>query len=69
MKAYGKAVKIMQGVEGSTEDHHLVMRITGYGIRIRSARHQAKLNSLAGMVILFLDFENALDLDDRALLL
>ena len=39
-KAYGKApsVKIMQSVEGFTDDHHLDLRITGQGIRIRSAQ-------------------------------
>ena len=61
------AVKIIQGVEGLTEDH--VLRITGYGIRIRSARLQAKLSSLTGIVILLLDLENAFNLLDRPLLL
>ena len=62
-------MKIMQSVEGLTGDHHLVLKLTGYEIRIRSPRHHAKLSSLTGMVILLLDLENAFNLVDRALLL
>ena len=63
------AEKIMKSVEGLTGDHYLVMKIIGYEIRIRSARHQAKLSSLTGMVFLLHDFENAFNRLDRAMLL
>ena len=51
------AEKTLQSLKWLTEDHHLVMQITGYEIRIRPAQHQAKLSSLTGMVIMFHDFE------------
>ena len=63
------AEKIRRRVEGLTEDHQLGLKKTGYEIGVHSARHLAKLSPLCGKVILLLDFENAFNRVDRALLL
>ena len=56
-------------VEGLTKDHQLGLQKSGYEIGIHSARHIAKKGRLSGLVILLLDFENAFNRVDRALLL
>ena len=63
------AEKIRRRVEGLTEDHQLGLKKTGYEIGVHSARHLAKLSRALGKVILLLDFENAFNQTDRALLL
>ena len=63
------AEKIRTRVEGLTEDHQLGLKKAGYEIGIHSARHIAKKSILSGLVILLLDFENAFNRVDRALLL
>ena len=62
------AEKIRRRVEGLTEDHQLGHKKTGYEIGVHSARHLAKMSRLSGIVILLLDFENAFNRVDRALL-
>ena len=62
------AEKIRRRVEGLTEDHQLGLKKTGYEIGVHSARHLAK-NCYPSNVILILDFENAYNETDRALLL
>ena len=57
------------GVEGLKEAHQLYLKKTGYEITIHSTRHLAKLSRITGMVILLIDFENAFNRVDRALLL
>ena len=52
-----------------TRDHQLGLKKTGYEIGIHSARHLGKRSRSSGNVILLLDFENAFNLVDRALLL
>ena len=52
-----------------TADHQLGLKKTGYEIGIHSARHLAKMSRLSGLVILLIDFENAFNKVDRALLL
>ena len=61
--------KIRRCVEGLTEDHQLGLKKTGYEIGIHSARHLAKQSRVTGCVILLIDFENAFNRVDRALLL
>ena len=63
------AEKIRRRVEGLTEDHQLGLKRTGYEIGVHSARHLARRSRLSGKVILLLDFENAYNNSDRALLL
>ena len=63
------ADKIRNRVEGLTTDHQLGLKKTGYEIGVHSARHLAKLSRSKLMVILLLDFENAFNRVDRALLL
>ena len=63
------ADKIRKRVEKLTQDHQLGLKRTGYEIGIHAARHLAKRSRLSGKVILLLDFENAFNRVDRALLL
>ena len=63
------AEKIRGRVEGLTSDHQLGLKRTGYEIGIHSARYLAKTSRFSNMVILLLDFENAFNRADRALLL
>ena len=63
------AEKIRRRVEGLTESHKLGLEKTGYEIGVHSARHLAKLSRQTGLVLLILDFENAFNRVDRALLL
>ena len=63
------AEKIRRRVEVLTEDHQLGLKKTGYEIGIHSARHLAKKCRTNGNVILLLDFENAYNRSDRALML
>ena len=63
------ADKIRHRVEGLTSDHQLGLKKTGYEIGVHSARHLAKMSRALGKVILLLDFENAFNRVDRALLL
>ena len=56
-------------MKGLTEDHQLGLKRTGYEIAKHSARHLAKVSRSFGKVILLLDFENAYNRTDRALLL
>ena len=67
----GRAIaeKIRRRVEGLTDDHQLGLKQTGYEIGVHSARHLAKKCRLSGYVMLLLDFENAFNRVDRALLL
>ena len=63
------AEKIRRRVEGLTEEHQLGLKKTGYEIGVHSARHLAKESRITGWVILLIDFENAFNFVDRALLL
>ena len=63
------ADKIRKRVEGLTRDHQLGLKKAGYEIGIHYARHMAKKSGLSEWVILLLDFENAFNRVDRALLL
>ena len=63
------AEKIRRRVEGLTEDHQLGLKRTGYEIAIHSARYIVKGSRSSGNVIMLLDFENAYNETDRALLL
>ena len=63
------AEKIRGRVEGLTEDHQLGLKKTGYEIGVHSARHLARKCRSSGNVIMLLDFENAYNNTDRALLL
>ena len=63
------AEKIRRRVEGLTEDHQLGLKKTGYEIGIHSARHLAKESRDSGRAILLLDFANAYNETERALML
>ena len=63
------AEKIRGRVEGLTEDHQLGLKRTGYEIAVHFARHLARRSLSSGNVILLLDFENAYNNTDIALLL
>ena len=62
------AEKIRRRVEGLTENHQLGLKKTGYEIGVHSERHLAKESRITGWVILLIDFENAFNRVDRALL-
>ena len=63
------AEKIRRRVEGLTQDHQLGSKKTGYEIGLHSVRPLAKPSRSWGKVSLLLDFENAFNRVDRALLL